>query len=73
MKDITSKYEDMIDSFDCDFQLAKEGIFTLNTIQNLISVDNKRLLKDIELLNELNFMIRHKQAKIVLVGDSDIK
>lgn len=73
MKDITSKYIDMIDSFDCDFQLAKDRKFTLKSIQILINMKNKQIIKDIKLLNELSFMLRHKQAKIVLVEDSDIK
>ena len=73
MKDITSKYKDMIEAFECDFNLSQKGSFPLEYLQEKIDNKNERILNDIELLSELSFILRHNQAKIMLVEDSDIK
>lgn len=66
MKDVTKRYVNMIESFECDFAL-------LNIKQNeegkeKIRVDfpmSKQLYDDVELLKELSFNLRHKKIKIV--------
>ena len=68
-KDVTSKYKDMIDSFDCDFDLAKDtdSAYKIGHLQSLIDEKNEVLMKDIDLLAELSFGLRHNQIKIVEV------
>lgn len=68
--DLTEKYINMIDAFECDFSLAldKESDFELNEIQEQIdSKTNLRLLNDIALLKELSFNLRHNKLKIISV------
>ena len=67
MKDVTNKYLNMIESFECDFSLAdgSDDTFSLSEIQEQIdSNSNFKLNKDIELLEELSFDLRHGFTKI---------
>lgn len=61
-KDVTQKYIDMIDSFECDFSLAKdrEDNFSLSLLQYQLDTNScPKLDKDIKLLEELSFGLRH--------------
>lgn len=61
MKDVTDKYINMIHSFECDFVLAicKDNDFDFEDKSNYI------LLRDIELLQELSFNLRHRKIKLI--------
>lgn len=68
MKDITEKYVHMIEAFECDFSLAidKDSDFDLGELQQQINEkSNYILLRDIYLLEELSFNLRHNKYKIV--------
>ena len=68
MKDITEKYVHMIEAFECDFSLAidKDSNFDLGELQQQINEkSNYILLRDICLLKELSFNLRHNKCKIV--------
>lgn len=68
MKDITEKYINMLCSFECDFVLAvsKDSDFDLNELQQQIEEkSNYILLRDIELLQELSFNLRHRKIKLI--------
>lgn len=67
--DVTYKYENMIQAFECDFNLPfNYGDFTIfDDLKRLIESKNERLSKDIELLQELSFGIRYGNLKIVEV------
>lgn len=56
-KDVTKKYENMIQAFECDFNLPfNYNYFTMfDDLKRLIQNKNERLVKDIELLQELSF------------------
>ena len=61
-KNVTQKYVYMIHSFECDFSCAKdrEDIFSLSSLQyQLDTKSNPKLEKDIKLLEELSFGLRH--------------
>lgn len=66
-KDVTKKYENMIEAFECDFNLPfNYNDFTMfDDLKRLIQNKNKRLVKDIELLQELSFGIRYGNLKII--------
>lgn len=67
MKDITEKYVHMIEAFECDFSLAidKDSDFDLGELQQQINEkSNYILLRDICLLEELSFNLRHNKFKI---------
>lgn len=66
-KDVTKRYENMIQAFECDFNLPLNyNDFTLfDDLKRLIQNKNKRLVKDIELLQELSFGIRYGNLKII--------
>ena len=57
--DVTDKFKDMIESFECDFVVAKDNPdkYSLNNLQKLIESENNKILKDIDLLQELSFML----------------
>lgn len=65
--DVTNKYLNMIHAFECDFSIAKNynEYGRIDTLKNLLINKDVRLLKDIELLEELSFNLRHK--KIILM------
>lgn len=66
-KDVTKKYENMIQAFECDFNLPfNYNDFTLfDDLKRLIQNKNERLVKDIELLQEFSFGIRYGNLKII--------
>lgn len=59
--DVTEKYVYMIQAFECDFELARTNAYDLNSID----LTNDRVSKDIDLLAELSYLLRHKKAKII--------
>jgi len=59
-----NKYNNMIQSFSADFDLALGG-YCLTNLQQLINKKDSKLLKDIQLLSELDFNLRHGKIKIV--------
>ena len=52
LKDLTEKYVNMIEAFECDFVLAIGGARNLSSLQQNIEEKEPYLLKDIELLQE---------------------
>lgn len=62
----TDKFTDMIDSLACDFDLAKQGIHSLGELDKELEKSDSKLNRDMELLNELAFLLRHGKAEIVL-------
>lgn len=66
----TDKFTDMIEAFECDFVLVKDGrkeIFP--RLQELIDDRDERIMKDIALLAELSWLLRNGLAEIVLKED----
>ena len=66
-KDVTKRYENMIEAFECDFNLPfNYNDFTMfDDLKRLIQNKNERLVKDIELLQEFSFGIRYGNLKII--------
>lgn len=61
-KNVTKKYVDMIESFECDFKCAKDcrDFFSLSLLQYELDTDSSpKLDRDIKLLEELSFGLRH--------------
>ena len=71
--DITNKYSDMIESFECDFSIAKDNPnkYSLSNLQTMIDNEDEKILEDIKLLQELSFMLRHGQAQIITFEDTN--
>ena len=65
----TEKYNDMITAFRRDFTLAKEDKNKLGKLNWLIKVGNKRIMRNIELLEELEYGLRHGTLQIMKVSD----
>lgn len=63
----TTKYNAMISSFSADFWLAQQGDNKLKELQRMIDSKDPNLMKDIDLLEELEFNLRHGKVKIVEV------
>ena len=65
----TEKFNNMISSFQCDFTLAKENDNDrrLADLDDLIEKKDENLLRDIELLEELEWLLRNGKAEIHLV------
>lgn len=71
-KDETIKYADMIEAFECDFNVVeiKNNGFGGDKIRFDFPV-SKKLFDDIELLRELSFNLRHGKVKIVNVEETE--
>lgn len=67
MTDVTDRYSSMIESFECDFNLAAEGEISLSILQESINKQDPRLMQDIELLREMSYAVRHGKVKIMHV------
>lgn len=69
--DVTNKYKNMIEAFECDFSLPyNSNDFSLfNDLADLIKHKSEVLCKDIELLEELSFGLRHGTLKIYEIGE----
>lgn len=63
----TTKYNNMISSFSADFWLAQQSNEKFKELQSMIDNQNPNLMKDIELLEKLEFNLRHGKVKIVEV------
>lgn len=62
--DVTDKYYDMLNSFNADNILKEEGKY-FDKEKELFKNKDERLMKDVELLKELEFNLRHEFVKIV--------
>lgn len=69
----TNKFNHMISSFQCDFSLAKEGKHKLLELDKHIQSKNEKILKDIELLEELEWMLRNNRAEIRIITKQEAK
>ena len=63
----TTKYNAMISSFSADFGWLQQGDNKLKELQSMIDNQDPNLMKDINLLEELEFNLRHGKVKIVEV------
>lgn len=63
----TEKFNSMIESFECDFVLARDKGNKLAALDNEIVEGNEHLLKDIDLLEELSWLLRNGKAEIHLI------
>lgn len=68
-KDVTNLYRNMIESFECDFLLARDNNKNLNEIQELIDNRNTKIINDIDLLEKLSYGIRYGRLKIIEVKE----
>lgn len=66
MESKTTKFDSMILSFACDFTLARDCGRSLQALDLKIHKKDNRLLADIELLEELDYLLRCGKAEIVL-------
>lgn len=77
MLDVTNEYKNMIESFECDFLLVKEGAYSLSQLEDALKEENVgfniRLVKDIELLEKLSYGLRYGKLKIVEVEEMESK
>lgn len=64
-----SRFDSAISKFACDFELAVKKEKSLKELDVLIDKEDKQLLNDIDLLNELDFGIRRKTIVIVNADD----
>lgn len=67
----TDKFNNMISSFQCDFSLAREedNNRVLADLDDLIKVKDENLMRDIDLLEELEWMLRNGKAEIHIVEE----
>ena len=65
----TDKFNKMIEAFECDFVLARSDGYSLTQLSQNIRRGDERILKDIELLEELSWLLRSGQAEIFVKED----
>ena len=63
----TEKFNNMISAFQCDMSLAKDGKHRLAELDTKIKNKDASILKDINLLEELEWLLRNGKAEIHLV------
>ena len=62
----TDKFNRMIEAFECDFSLIKEGKRTFASLDKVMKDSRYSLSEDMELMQELSTMLRYGQAEIHL-------
>jgi len=65
----TEKYNKMISAFQCDMSLARDGEKRLAELESAMQAGDEKLLNDIGLLEELEFLLRHGKIEIHLVEE----
>lgn len=60
--DETERFSNMIQAFECDFVLARDERRTLASLD----LNNKSINRDIDLLEELSYLLRYGKAKIIV-------
>ena len=69
-KNVTDKFKNMIEAFECDFNLAVEGHYDLSDLDEVIkdksNLRHEKMINDIGLLCELSFLLRNGKAEIYL-------
>lgn len=73
MKNVTDKYVNMIEAFECDFSIYEIENCQENEMIVFKFPNTPRLLKDIDLLKELSFNLRHNKAEIHEKGANNDK
>lgn len=63
----TDKYNNMLQSFAADFTMARDGEYSVAYLDAQITSGNERLLRDIELLSDLEFGLRYGLVEIHVV------
>jgi len=73
MRDVTGEYLEMLDSFQCDLELAKDPAdpWGLDELQLKLEQGDERLLKDFELLSHLVYGLRYDKIKIMQKEEAD--
>ena len=67
----TTKYNNMISAFQCDFSLARDGYLKLSEIDYILDKsEGEELRNDIELLEELEMGLRYGKLAIIEVDDT---
>lgn len=66
----TNKFNAMIEAFECDFTLAKNRLQSLGSLDISIIDKDEKLMKDINLLEELSFLLRNGKAEIHLIEET---
>lgn len=72
--DITEKFQSALTGFSCDLNLAEMGIKHLAELDEILKREDtdkhkQRLVKDIELLRELETRLRYGKIKIIEVTE----
>ena len=65
----TDKFNRMIEAFECDFVLAKEGKYSISELENKVIFKDEKLMADIDLLEELSYLLRYGKAEIHLIEE----
>ena len=65
----TDKFNAMIEAFECDFVLAKEGKYEISELDNKVKFKDEKLMKDNDLLEELSYLLRYGKAEIHLTEE----
>lgn len=63
----TDKFDKMIEAFECDFSLIREGKKTFSELDKIVNDSRYSLTEDMELMQELSTMLRYGQAEIHLI------
>ena len=65
----TDKFNKMIEAFECDFILAKNRQKSLGSLDISIFEKEEKLMADIDLLEELSYLLRYGKAEIHLIEE----
>lgn len=65
----TEKYNRMIEAFECDFALIEQGKMTFAELDRLLKDKSYSLVTDMDLMQELSYLLRHGKAEIYVRGN----
>ena len=66
----TDKFTNMLEAFECDLRLAKDDRRSLSEFDKPLQDKDSKISKDLELLEELSFLLRNGKAEIHLVSEN---
>ena len=66
----TDKFTNMLEAFECDLRLAKDDRRSLSEFDKPLQDKDSKISKDLELLEELSFLLRNGKAEIHLMSEN---
>lgn len=64
--DVTKEFKGVIESLECDFDLALQGEYKFSNLDDLLEKKDEKLMQDMQAIGKLSYLLRYGKARIVM-------